>query len=63
MAERGRGGLQGEANHDQLGSPCPRGAEEQEAAAHLHLHVVNLTSYCTDTSIIVIKGQSNLFIY
>lgn len=27
--------------------------------ARLHLQVVNLTSYCTDTSIIVIKGQSN----
>lgn len=45
------------------GLSCPQGAKEQEAIARLHLQVVNLTSYCTDTSIIVIKGQSNLFIY
>lgn len=45
------------------GLSCPREAEEQGARACLHLQVVNLTSYCTDTSIIVIKGQSNLFIY
>lgn len=42
---------------------CPQGAQEQEAGARLHLRAVNLTSYCTDTSIIVIKGWSNLFIY
>lgn len=29
----------------------------------LNLQVVNLTSHCTDTSITVIKVQSNLFIY
>ncbi len=45
------------------GLSCPQGAKEQEAIARLHLQVVNLTSYCTDTSIIVIKGRSNLFIY
>lgn len=45
------------------GLSCPREAEEQGAIARLHLQVVNLTSYCTDTSIIVIKGRSNLFIY
>lgn len=45
------------------GLSCPQGAREQEAIARLHLQVVNLTSYCTDTSIIVIKGWSNIFIY
>ncbi len=45
------------------GLSCPHGAQKQEALACLHLQVVNLTSYCTDTSIIVIKGWSNLFIY
>lgn len=45
------------------GLSCPQGAQAKGAWARLHLQVVNLTSYCTDTSIIVIKGQSNLFIY
>ena len=65
----GEGGSLWQANHDQLGSPAHKELRSRMAAAplsppfRLHLHVVNLTSYCTDTSIIVIKGAGVIYLY
>lgn len=42
---------------------CSWEPKEQDDAVRRSLQVVNLRSYCTDTSITVIKVQSDLFIY
>lgn len=52
-----------QANHDRLGISCPGEGGEQGAVARLHLQVVNLTSYGTDTSIIVIRGGEVIYLY